>query len=110
MRAYLAKLPAYPREALVIYASLLALLAVNLLLAVLPLGVAKPFLIIAVAAIQAGIILWYSMEVRRQDGLVKLFAVIGFFFVLILFGLGLADYLTREGGYSEPPSAGVTNR
>ncbi len=40
-------------------------------------------------------ILLFSMEVRHEPPLVKLFAGIGFFWVGILFTMTLVDYLSR---------------
>lgn len=83
------------REPVLIAAVMIALLAVNLVLANLPLGWPGSLLIVAVAGIQAGLVLWYAMEVRREEGLVKLFALIGLFFVTVMFAVSLTDYLTR---------------
>lgn len=83
-------------EALVVYAALLALLAVNVVLAILPLGGWRVVPIIGIALLQAGIILWFTMEIRGQPALVRLFSLLGFFFVLVLFGLASMDYLTRS--------------
>ncbi|WGF90335.1 oxidase [Marinivivus vitaminiproducens] len=83
------------REARLVYASLIGLLAVNLMVVHLPIGVFRPILLLAVAAIQAGITLWLSMEVKRQPPLIRLYAFLGSFFVLAMITLTLNDYLGR---------------
>ncbi|WGF90943.1 oxidase [Marinivivus vitaminiproducens] len=83
------------REAWLVYAVLIGLLALNLILVHLPIGILRPLLLLAVAAVQAGITLWLSMEVKRQPPLVRLYAFLGFFFVLTMFALTLNDYLGR---------------
>ncbi len=41
------------------------------------------------------IVLVISMEVTHEPPLIRLFAVVGFFWVCILFGMTLVDYLFR---------------
>lgn len=41
------------------------------------------------------IVLAVSMEVTHEPPLIRLFAVVGFFWVTILFGMTLTDYLFR---------------
>ncbi len=41
------------------------------------------------------IVLVVSMEVTHEPPLIRLFAVVGFFWVCILFGMTLVDYLFR---------------
>lgn len=77
------------------FLALLALLAVNVAL-----GATRPFrqvwiVELVVVAAMAAIILLVSMEVRREPPLVRLFAGVGFFWVAILFGMTLTDYLAR---------------
>ncbi|MCK2055907.1 oxidase [Methylobacterium sp. 37f] len=77
------------------FLALLALLAVNVTL-----GATRPFaqawiVELAVVAVMAAIIILVSMEVRHEAPLVRLFAGVGFFWVAILFGMTLTDYLAR---------------
>jgi cytochrome c oxidase subunit 4 len=77
------------------FLALLALLAVNV-----GLGATRPFeqvwlLELAVVGAMAAIIVLVSMEVRHEPPLVRLFAGVGFFWVAILFGMTLTDYLAR---------------
>lgn len=48
-----------------------------------------------VVAAMVGTVLWISMEIREQSPLVKLFSVVGFVWMAILFGMTLLDYATR---------------
>ncbi|WP_375462328.1 oxidase [uncultured Methylobacterium sp.] len=75
--------------------ALMGLLAVNVTL-----GATLPFahvwaLELAVVAVMALIILLVSMEVHHEPPLVKLFAGLGFFWVAIMIGMTLTDYLAR---------------
>ncbi len=74
---------------------LLCLLAVNLVL-----GTTIPFAWagyaeIGVAAIMVMIVLAFSMELMHASPLVRLFSILGFFWLAILFGITMIDYLTR---------------
>lgn len=77
------------------FLALMSLLAVNVTL-----GATRPFeqvwiVELLVVAAMAAIILLVSMEVRHEPPLVRLFAGVGFFWVAILFGMTLTDYLAR---------------
>ncbi|GJD81580.1 oxidase [Methylobacterium gregans] len=83
------------RKPVLTFLALLALLAVNVAL-----GVTVPFaytwaLEMAVVSVMVALILLVSMEVRTEPPLVKLFSVLGFFWVAILVGMTLTDYLAR---------------
>ncbi len=77
------------------FVALMALLGVNVVL-----GATLPFR--AVWAVEAFVVvcmvltvLLVSMEVLQEPPLVRVFSSLGFFWVLILFGMTLVDYLTR---------------
>jgi cytochrome c oxidase subunit IV len=77
------------------FLALLALLALNVTL-----GATRPFrqvwaVELAVVAAMVALILLVSMEVRREPPLVRLFSGLGFFWVAILVGMTLTDYLAR---------------
>jgi cytochrome c oxidase subunit 3 len=46
-------------------------------------------------ALQAVLLLWHFMELRSATALTRLVAVAAFFWLALLFGLGLSDWLTR---------------
>jgi cytochrome c oxidase subunit IV len=50
---------------------------------------------LAVALVKASLVVIYFMGVRYNTPLTKVVVVAGFFWLLILFGLTLNDYLTR---------------
>lgn len=75
--------------------TLLALLAVNVTL-----GATRPFaqvwiVELLVVAVMVALILLVSMEVIREPPLIRLFSALGFFWVAILVGMTLTDYLAR---------------
>ncbi len=80
---------------------LLTLLALLLLLGVnVVLGAWLPFRQVwmveaAVALAMVAIVLWTSMELPQEPPIIRFFALIGFFWVAILFTMTLVDYLTR---------------
>jgi cytochrome c oxidase subunit 4 len=48
-----------------------------------------------VAVAKASLIFIFFMRLRSQNPLVRLFALVGFFFLVIMLVLALADYATR---------------
>ena len=77
------------------FAGLLLLLAVNVTL-----GVLMPFpnvwmIELAVAVAMIVVVLLFSMEILHEPPLMRLFSVLGFCWVGILFTMTLIDYLTR---------------
>ena len=83
------------RTPVLTFLALLALLGVNVTLgATLPFAHAWIVELVVVAAM-AALILLVSMEVLTEPPLVRLFAGLGFFWVAILFGMTLTDYLGR---------------
>jgi len=51
---------------------------------------------LAIAVTKASLVIWYFMGVRFNTSLTKVVAVSGFVCLLILFALGMSDYLSRE--------------
>ena len=83
------------RTPLLSFAVLMALLAINVVLgASLPFG-AVWLLELLVTACMVLIVLLVSMEVFHEPPLVRLFASLGFFWVCIMFGMTMVDYLSR---------------
>lgn len=83
------------RTPVLTFLALLALLAVNVAL-----GATLPFanvwiIELAVVATMVALILLFSMEVIHEPPLVRLFSGLGFFWVAILMGMTLTDYLAR---------------
>ncbi len=50
---------------------------------------------LAIAVTKASLVVIFFMGVRHNTPLTKLVAISGFIWILILFGIGMSDYLTR---------------
>ena len=94
-----------PRSFLYAWAALLALLAANLAIAFVTLGAANPIVALAIAAVQAIIVALVLMRLLEAAPLSRVFAVVGLFWLLILFGLSGVDYATRPPpSFAGPPA------
>jgi cytochrome c oxidase subunit 4 len=51
---------------------------------------------VAIACFKATIVILYFMHVKYSSKIVKLTAATGFFFLIILFGITITDYMTRN--------------
>ncbi|MGO9988154.1 MAG: cytochrome C oxidase subunit IV family protein [Steroidobacteraceae bacterium] len=78
-----------------VWLALLALLAVTVATAFLPLGWANTPLNLAISVTQAALVMLFSMHLRAAHPLIKIIAVIGFFGIAIMIILSLFDVLTR---------------
>ena len=50
---------------------------------------------LGIAVFKASLVVWYFMGVRWNTPLTKVVVVAGLFWLLIMFGLTMSDYLTR---------------
>jgi cytochrome c oxidase subunit 4 len=80
---------------LLVWVSLLALLALTVGVAYIHLGRLNAFASLGIAVAKATIIILYFMHVRYSPRLVWVFVGAGFFWLGIMFVLSLGDYLTR---------------
>jgi cytochrome c oxidase subunit IV len=78
-----------------VWLALLAVLAVNILVAHLPLGRAKTPTNLLLAVVQASFMFVVFMRLNRASALVKLTAAAAFVWLSFLFLIGSGDYLTR---------------
>jgi cytochrome c oxidase subunit 4 len=78
-----------------IFVALLVLTVVTYLVATLDLGFLNTPVALAVAILKAALVVVYFMGVRYNTPLTKVVVVSGFFWLVIMFGLTLNDYLTR---------------
>jgi cytochrome c oxidase subunit IV len=86
------------RTYFLIYIILLILAGATVGVAFIDLGnVINTVLAMAIASLKAGLVLLFFMHVRHSDSLVRIFAIAGLVWLIILFGLTLTDYLTRTG-------------
>ena len=72
-------------------AVLLALLGAEVLLALTTPFAACGYVEIAIAAVMVVIVLTYSMELTHAPPLIRLFSILGFFWLAILFGITMTD-------------------
>ena len=77
------------------WVALIALLALTVGLAFLPLGPFRSLVAYAIATAKAALVLWFFMEMRREGGIPRLAAAAGFVWISVLLILSSADFLTR---------------
>ena len=56
------------------------------------------FIHMAISTVQLCLVAYFWMHLQRSDSLTWLTALSAFFFMIILFGMPLSDYLTRDRG------------
>ena len=81
-----------------VYVACLVLLGATMLVAQFQLGALNPILNMSISAAKTALVVWFFMHVRRAGPLLRLAAVMGLIWLMILFGLSLSDYLTRDSG------------
>jgi cytochrome c oxidase subunit 4 len=84
-----------PRELLLSWLGLLALLGLTVFGAYQPLGAYNTGVALLIALTKALIVAVVFMELRRAGALTIAFAVAGFFWLGIMLWLALADFVTR---------------
>jgi cytochrome c oxidase subunit 4 len=85
-----------PRVYVVIFVVLLVLLWATVQAAYLNLGPAKPVVAVGIAIVKALLVLVYFMHLQHASALTRVFAAVAFFWLLLLFGGSLHDYITRH--------------
>ncbi len=83
------------RTFLLVDAALLLLLAATYGVSFLHLGILNPILNLSIAVAKAGLVAWFFMHLRRATGIVRMFAGAAMLWLVIMFGLGLNDWLSR---------------
>jgi len=84
-----------PKTYVLVWLVLLALLALTIGSAFLPLGWANTPLNLAISVTQAALVMLFSMHLRSAHPLLRIIAVIGFFGIAIMISLSLFDVLAR---------------
>lgn len=79
-----------------VFAALMVLTLVTWLVAKVDLGWANDVVALTIAVVKALLVLLFFMHVRYSTRMTVLTATAGFFWLVILIGLTLSDYLTRE--------------
>lgn len=75
---------------------LLLLLAISLGSAFVPLGVGNVMLNLFIAAVMAVVLAVFLMDLRSSQPLIRVAAVAGLFWTVLMFSLTFSDYLTRN--------------
>lgn len=83
------------RTPLLVVCVLLLLFGANLDLSFVSLGRFNLVLNLAIAAVMIGLITVIFMELNRANGIQRIAAGVGLFWLFFLFLLGFADYLSR---------------
>jgi len=77
------------------FVALMLLLGVNVILGALHPFAGRAYAEAFVVICMVATVLLVSMEIPREPPLIRLFSMLGFFWLLILFGMTLVDYLSR---------------
>lgn len=77
------------------YVALMGLLALTLGSSYLNLGVVNILLNVGIAIIKTVLIMAVFMHLRVESAVVRTFAMVGFFWLMLLLVLSFSDYLTR---------------
>jgi cytochrome c oxidase subunit 4 len=78
-----------------IFGSLMALTAITVAVAFINLGRLNFPVALSIAILKATLVILFFMHVKYSSRLTKLICGVSFFFLVILFGLTLTDYLSR---------------
>ena len=81
---------------LTIFGALMVLTAVTVGAAYVNLGAFNFAVAIAIAGFKASLVVWFFMHVKYQSHLTKLTVATGLFFLAILLGMSLIDYVSRD--------------
>ena len=87
---------------LTIFGALMILTGVTVGAAYLNLGQFNFTVAIGIAGFKASLVIWYFMHVKYQSHLTKLTLATGLFFLTILLGMSLIDYVSRYNFRGEP--------
>ena len=88
-----------------IFGALMVLTAITVAVAFVDIGILNFPVALAIAITKATLVILFFMHVKYSSRLTKLFVGMAFFFLAILFGLTLTDYLSR-GFRTYPGGAG----
>jgi cytochrome c oxidase subunit 4 len=83
------------RTYLAVFLALLVGTAVTVYVAYFDFGFLNVVVALSIAVAKASLVVWYFMGVRYNTPLTRVVVVAGFFWLLIMFGLGMSDYISR---------------
>ena len=78
-----------------VFLALIFFTAITVYVASQDYGFLNTAIAIGIAVTKASLVVIYFMGVRHNTPLTKVVVVAGFFWLFILFGLGMSDYMTR---------------
>ena len=84
------------RTYFLVFAALMLGTTITVWVAFFDLGVMNNVVALGVALVKATLVVLFFMHLAHASRLAKLVCVTGFFWLLILFGITLTDYTTRE--------------
>ena len=79
-----------------VFVSLLVGTGFTVYIAYFDFGFMNTAIALGVAVAKASLVVWYFMGVRYNTPLTKVAVVAGFFWLFIMFGLGMSDYMSRD--------------
>jgi cytochrome c oxidase subunit 4 len=79
-----------------IFLALMVLTTITVLVAYVNLGQLNKVVALGIASLKATLVVLYFMHVKYSSRLTKLVVMSGFFFLIILLGLTMVDYGSRE--------------
>lgn len=79
-----------------VWLALLALLAITVAAAYLPLGALNTTLSMAIAATKVALIALFFMKIATTRPLIQVSCLVGMFWLALMFALTAGDYLTRR--------------
>ena len=85
-----------PRTYILVGAALLGLLALTVAAALIDLGPWNSVVAISIAVLKALMVILFFMHVRFSSRVTWLYVLAGFFWLILLFGFTLGDYITRS--------------
>ena len=85
----------------VIFGSLMVLTTITVIVAFINLGALNFPVALGIAILKATLVILFFMHVKYSSRLTKLICGTAFFFLIVLFGLTLSDYLSR-GWFTAP--------
>jgi len=83
------------RTYLAVFGALFILTILTVVVAYFDLGLLNTPVALGIAFFKASLVVIYFMGLRYNTPLTKLVAIAGFFWLIILFGITMSDYLTR---------------
>jgi cytochrome c oxidase subunit IV len=84
------------KEYIVVYVTLMFLLALTLGSAFLELGVFNPIVNLGISCLKAALVVAFFMHLKGSPGVTKIFASVGILWLGVLFTLVATDYLSRS--------------